>query len=133
MSFFSAEVQFNPFAVVDVDVMLAGVAYEGAEIIHEKIVGLMNEPKHGNPYKHRDNTVRPASEEGEAPGINSKDLVGSFDVIALSMDEAQINSDIDYGNILQEKRDRPFTEPAVELAIPEIAEKVEGRMEEEWR
>lgn len=128
---FIVEVKFPGF--VDLDEVLAGVAYEGAEIIEKKIVGLMHEPKHGNPYKHRDGTIRPASAVGEAPGIDSMDLVGSFDVIALSTLEAQIYSDIEYGNILQEKRDRPFTEPAVEAAMPEIVELIENRVEEKWR
>lgn len=46
------EVKFEPFA--DIDLVLAGVAYEGAEIIHENIVDSMNEAKHGRPYKHLD-------------------------------------------------------------------------------
>lgn len=131
MDFYSVEtrdVSFPGFGL-----LLSGIAYEGAEIIRGKIVELMKEPKTGNPYKHRDGTVREASAEGEAPGINSEDLVGSFDVIELSMTEAQINTDIFYGNILQEKRERLFTDPAVELAMPEIVEKIEDRIEQEWR
>lgn len=128
---FIVEVKFSGF--VDMDAILEGVAYECAEIIEDKIVELMKQPKHGKPYKHRDGIKRPASAVGEAPGIDSEDLVGSFDVIALSMHEAQINTDVEHGNILQEKRDRPFTEPAIELAVPEIIELIEKRVEDEWR
>ncbi|MET0754057.1 MAG: hypothetical protein ABWZ66_11815 [Pyrinomonadaceae bacterium] len=127
---FLAEVRFEPFP--DIELVLAGVAYEGAEVIHEKIRGLMEAPKTGNDYKHVDGTIRPASAIGEAPGINSKDLVGSFDVIQLDMLSAQIYSDIHYGNILQEKRDRPYTEPAIELAMPEIITLIENRIESGW-
>lgn len=129
--YFSIEAEFEPFP--DIDLVLSGVAYEGAEIIHEKIVDLMNEPKTGRPYKHKDGSVRPASDEGEAPGINSKDLVGSFDVIELSALAAQIYSDIEHGHILEEKRNRPFTEPAIEAALPKITELIENRIEDEWR
>lgn len=131
MEFYSVEVQDVSFP--DFELLLSGVAYEGAEIIEGKIVELMNEPKSGDTYKHRDGTVREASAAGEAPGINSKDLVGSFDVIELSMLEAQVNTDVEHGNILQEKRDRPFTDPAIEKAMPEIIELIENRIEDEWR
>jgi len=57
MDFF-VEVRFEPF--LDIDDVLSGAAEEGAEIIREKIVELMNEPKSGNPYKHKDGGVRPA-------------------------------------------------------------------------
>lgn len=128
---FTLQADFEPFP--DIDRILSGLAEEGAEIIHKNIVDSMNEPKSGNPYKHKDGSVREASAEGESPGVDSKDLVGSFDVIALSTLEAQINSDIEYGNILQEKRSRPFTEPAVEKAMPEITDLIEDRFETEWR
>ncbi len=131
MDFYLVETQDVSFP--GFSLLLSGIAYEGAEIIHGKIVELMKEPKTGNPYKHRDGTVREASAEGEAPGIDSEDLVTSFDVIELSMSEAQINTDIFYANILQEKRDRFFTDPAIELAMPEIEELIGNRIEDEWQ
>src|SRR3954471_23243003 len=120
------EAKFDPF--IDIEKILEGAAFEGAEIIEGNIRALMNEPKTGTPYRHVDGTVRNASAEGEAPGINSKDLVGSFDVIELSLLEAQIYSeiaDLGYGAILEEKRSRQFTEPAIELSEPEIEKLVE--------
>lgn len=122
---------FEPF--LSLDDVLSGVALESAEIVETKIVELMKEPKSGNPYKHIDGSIRPASAEGEAPGINSEDLIGSFDVIALSSLEAQINSDVEHGTILQEKRNRPFTDPAIERAMPEIEDLIGDRVEERWR
>ncbi len=128
---FSVEVKFEPF--IDIDDVLSGVAVEGAEIIESKIKGLMQEPKSGKPYKHRDGGVRPASSEGEAPGIDSTELVNSFEIVALSAMEAEINSDVEHGAILQEKRNRPFTEPAIEQAMPEIVDLIEERIEQGWQ
>lgn len=128
---FSAEVRFEPF--LDIDDALEGVTLEGAEIIQEKIVELMNEPKSGNPYKHKDGSVRPASAVGEAPGIDSRELVDSFEAVALSTLEAEVTSEVEHGSILQEKRGRPFTEPAIEKAEPEIVELIGDRIEQRWR
>ena len=130
---FIAEVKVPVFLDTDsIDKALSGEALKGAETIQEKIVELMNEPKHGNEYKHKDNTVRPASAAGEAPGIDSKDFVDSFESIELSLLEAEVNSDVEYGNFLQEERERFFTEPAIERALPEIVESVEDKIETEW-
>lgn len=125
------EVPFNPF--VDIGQVLSGVPYEGAEIIEGNIRKLMELPKHGNPYKHQDGTVRPASAEGEAAGIDSKDLVGSYESIELSLVEAYVYSeiaDIGHGGYLEEKRDRPVTMPAVEMSEPEIEKLVKERLKE---
>lgn len=126
----SVFVEFNePVSLSDIQ---DGLAFEASEIIHQNIVDSMNEPKHGKPYKHQDGSIRPASAEGEAPGIDSKDLVGSFDVIAVSATEGQIYSDIAYLEFL-EARNRPTIQPAIDKAEPEIAELVKKKVEEKWR
>ena len=135
---FLLEAKFSPF--LDFEDVLSGVALEGAEIIETKIGELMREPKTGKPYRHQDGTVRPASAAGEAPGIDSKDFVGSFEAIALSTVEAQLYSEIGdsdsingYGGVLEDYKNRPFTEPAIERAMPEIIDLIEKRIESEWR
>lgn len=111
----------------------AGTMLDGAEMIVEKIVELMHEPKHGNPYKHKDGTVRNASAEGEAPGIDSEDLVGGFDVIEVTILEAQVNNDVEHGRILQDYFNRPFVGPASDAVEGKIIALVQKTAEEKWR
>lgn len=128
---FSIEVKFSPFA--DIDSVLSGVAFEAVGIINEKISDLMLAPKTGRTYRRNNGTTYTASDTGEAPAVKESQLINSFEEIALSTLEAQLESEVEYGDILQEKRDRPFTEPAVKEAMPEITELVEDRIQRAWR
>lgn len=124
-------VRFDPF--LSFDEMLGGTMETAADYIVDEMLELMREPKSGRPYKHKDGAVRPASAEGEAPGIDSGDFSGGFDVISLSLLESQINNDVAHGYILEEKRNRLFTEPAIENAMPRIVDLIEETIEQKWR
>jgi len=126
-------VHFNPFD--DPDVLMIGVMDESAELVIDHIEKLMKKPKTGRFYgTHR------ASAPGEAPAITGDSppkthLIDLFDVqnvdslSAMVVNELGVEGEGHYGYILQEHRNRPFSEEAVENAWPEIEELIEDRID----
>lgn len=61
-----------------------------------------------------------ASAEGEAPANDLGGLANSIQASRKSEKETQVNIGKGYGQILEEKRNRPFAKPAVENVIDRI-------------
>lgn len=128
---FTVAIEYEPFP--DLADALSGFPFEAANIIGERIVDLMHEPKSGRIYKSRKTgKEHQASAPGEAPAIDTENLVNSFEPEQLEDLTAELFSEVFYGAILEDKRDRPFSEPAIERALPDIEEDVLERFENAW-
>lgn len=128
---FTVAIEYEPFP--DLEEVLSGFPLEAANLIGERIVDLMHEPKSGNTYTSR-KTGKPhqASAPGEAPAVETTNLVDSFQTEELEDLSAELFSEVIYGAILEDKRDRPFSEPAIERALPDIEEDIFERIESGW-
>lgn len=128
---FSVTTKYDPFP--DLETVLSGFPLEAANIVGEKIVDLMHEPKSGKTYKSRKTGKQhTASAPGEAPAIDTENLVSSFQSNDLRDLTAELFSEVAYGAILEDKHNRAFSEPAIDLALPKIETNVLQRIEDAW-
>ncbi len=93
--------------------------------------------KTGRPYRvYLDNTanapsgkVSIASAEGEAPATDTAKLVNSIKLIPREGLNAEVLADAKYSSILEEDRNRPFMQPAVDKEVPKMVSNIDKILE----
>lgn len=117
----------NPEDVMD------GVMLEAADIVIDNIEILMKSGKSGRIYGSHQ-----ASAEGEAPANWTGKLLSEFESDMIDSTSAIINNSLavegpgNYGYILQEHRNRPIIEPALEMSEKQIDKLIDDRIKLGW-
>lgn len=93
---------------------------EVAFAIEAEMKLLMTGPKSGREYRQKGGIIHQASAPGEAPAVDTSNLIGSIDTRIISDSEAVISIPVEYAEALEfgaPKRGlapRPFVRPAVD-------------------
>jgi hypothetical protein len=96
-----------------------------AERIHRVTAEMMGEPKTGRVYPHGPTGLHQASSPGEAPAIETHQLVNSLKTEYLQPQQGYVYTETEYSVYLEfgtsRMAKRPFFGPAAQIAWPDFA------------
>lgn len=117
----------NYQVLVNLGGLIDGIEADAAPIIKEVTFGIetemklsMAEPKTGNVYV-RKGRVHRASAKGEAPAVDYGFLLNSIKADMRSPLQGVVSIGAEYGYILDQLKDRPFVEPAIEKTLERVS------------